>query len=130
MMNENRWINLGERMIAAAGSRERARLLVDEVPASTLAGLGLTRTGSSAAMAVGAFTVGALIGAGAVIFLAPGSEAVREELSVQLRRTKRLARVAASRARKRTERVAKNTVERVAVGFDDMPPNEQHDAHA
>ena len=42
-MMDNRWMRLGERLLDASGPRQRARLLVDEVPSSTLAGLGLAR---------------------------------------------------------------------------------------
>lgn len=125
-MNENRWMKLGERLLDAGGPRQRARLLVDQVPSTTLAGLGLTRNGSTAAIALGAFAVGAVLGAGAVIFFAPGSEVVRQELSVELERTKRLARRAAGRARKRGERA----VAQATNGLDDLPLNERHDAHA
>lgn len=128
-MDQNRWLRLAERMMDASGPRQRARALVDEVPASTLAGLGLARTGSSMAVAVGAFAVGAVLGAGAVIFFAPGSESVRSELAVELERTKRLARRTAARARARPQSAAKPTAERVGERFEDQE-DERPEAHA
>lgn len=129
-MNQNRWIRIGERMMDASSPRQRARVVVDEIPTSTLAGLGLARIGPSMAIALGAFAVGSVLGAGAVIFFAPGSESVRSEFSVELERTKRMARSAAARARGRTRRAAKEMVERVAESSEQAQIDERHDAHA
>ncbi len=84
-MNTQHLVDLGQKLLGASDARDRARILVDEVPAKTLAAVGLAKSGhSSVGLPIGAFLAGAVVGAGAVILFVPGGEEMRRELSAKL----------------------------------------------
>jgi hypothetical protein len=85
-MKLERWMRIGQRVVVAPAVGAAARSVVSHVPMHTLMrfGLGRRTTMSVVVPLAGAFTLGAVIGAGTLLFFAPGSDEMRKRIASRI----------------------------------------------